>query len=59
MAQLRKALEPIRDLVWRRANRITSMIPPPPYGGSPARERGRAPGACMPLPRAQTTRAPH
>ena len=31
---LKQALEPLRNLVWRRANRLTSLIPPPPYGGA-------------------------
>jgi hypothetical protein len=30
---LTQALQPLKNLVWRRANRFTSFIPPPPYGG--------------------------
>ncbi|EKX36421.1 hypothetical protein GUITHDRAFT_89996 [Guillardia theta CCMP2712] len=30
-----KALEPLKVQLWRGANRLTSLVPPPPFGGRP------------------------
>ena len=34
LAQLRPHMDRLKNLAWRRANRLTSLIPPPPYGGA-------------------------
>ena len=35
MASVREAARPLANVLWRRLNRLTSLIPPPPFGGRP------------------------